>query len=344
MKNLITRTNGDPFATEGNAKCARTWKGLTHTHEVIQHGGGWVLREKQSGAEQDGSAVTLQPGDYIATEGLSEDDYHAVAEAFMAAGAGKGEYPSDGQFYPYFGWREKIDNLYHGYNGSGWGERQLTLSQIMNATNAGGAADKQDNDGWIENTGTCPVERGARIDVRYRDGVENIGVMALLTGGEAEGSNSERTAVTFAIIDSDSRITHYRLRQDSETKTEHTTETTTEEKPMPQQHLADQLESALAALEHAQSEVNRLQAEYRAAYPKINREVVLTEDMTDPANWRAGDVVTSGESNTDIEAGGNYELIADPHWNGHKWIIQFADNAGDARQRPACSYAFYSRP
>jgi|TARA_R100000084_G_C4651121_1_gene149747 ABC-type transport system substrate-binding protein len=214
MINLITRTNGDPFDTEGNAKWARTWKGLTHTHEVIQHGGGWVLREKQSDANQDGSAVTLQPGDYIATKDLTEDDYHAVAEAFMAAGAGKGEYPSDGQFYPYFGWREKIDNLYHGYNGSGWGERQLTLSQILSATNAGGA-----------------VEHDT------------------------------------------------------------TTEPTTEEQHMPQQHLADQLEAALSALEHAQYEVDRLQAEYRAAYPKIHGEVVPTEDMSDPANWRAGDVI-----------------------------------------------------
>lgn len=60
---------------------------------------------------------------------------------------------------------------------------------------------------------------------------------------------------------------------------------------MPQQHLADQLEAALSALEQAQSEVDRLQAEYRAAYPKIHGEVVPTEDMSDPANWRAGDVV-----------------------------------------------------
>lgn len=37
-----------------------------------------------------------------------------------------------------------------------------------------------------------------------------------------------------------------------------------QEKPIPQQHLADQLEAALAALDSAQSEVDRMQAEYRA--------------------------------------------------------------------------------
>ncbi len=265
MTNLITRTNGDPFATEGNAKCARTWKGLTHTHEVIQHGGGWVLREKQSGAEQDGSAVTLQPGDYIATEGLSEDDYHAVAEAFMAAGAGKGEYPSDGQFYPYFGWREKIDNLYHGYNGSGWGERQLTLSQILSATNAG-----------------C-------------------------------GAEPETTA-----------------------------EPTAEEQPMPQQHLADQLEAALVALEHAQSEVDRLQSEYRAAYPKIHGEVAIKNHVS-LEKWVAGDIVVSAISDYGFTAGKTYRLHKDEYGD-----LGVTDDVGD-KQYGLESYAnidlfWHSRP
>jgi len=56
MTNLITRTNGEPFATEFDAKLERIELGLTDTHEVIQHGGGWVMSEKQSDA-----AVTLQP-------------------------------------------------------------------------------------------------------------------------------------------------------------------------------------------------------------------------------------------------------------------------------------------
>jgi len=158
-----------------------------------------------------GNQVTLQPGDYIATEGLTVADYHAVAAAFHTAGAiqfGDSDKRID---YSFVGWH---NGKFQGLGGQlepRDGDRQLTLSQILNATNAGGSAEPE--------------------------------------------------------------------------------EPTTEQQPMPQQHLADQLEAALMALEHAQSEVDRLQAEYRAAYPKIHGEVVLSEDMTDPANWRAGDVV-----------------------------------------------------
>jgi len=259
MINLITRTNGDPFATEGNAKCARTWKGLTHTHEVIQHGGGWVLREKQSGAEQDGSAVTLQPGDYIATEGLSEDDYHTVARAFMAAGADENEYDKDDIMpdrWDLFGWNGD-DGLAHwdspnSFEGS---PRQLTLTQILSATNAGN----------------------------------------------------------------------------------NTTEPKTEAAPM---HLADQLEAALSALEKAQSEVDRLQAEYRVAYPKIHGEVVPSEDMSDPSNWRAGDVVKAIGYGADITMGREYTITGfdsdeDP-------VI--VDDSGDEEPRYPDNFRFVRRP
>ena len=215
MTNLITRTNGEPFATESNAKGARTRMGLNDTHDVIQHGGGWVLSEMQGEQDQGDAAVTLQPGDYIATKGLTEDEYHAVARAFMAAGAEENEYDKDDDmpdFWALFGWGG-CNGLAHWEVAESFGgdTRQLTLSQVLGATNAGAATQPE--------------------------------------------------------------------------------EPTTEQQHMPQQHLADQLEAALMALEHAQSEVDRLQAEYRAAYPKIHGEVVLSEDMTDPANWRAGDVV-----------------------------------------------------
>jgi len=165
MTNLIARNNGEPFATEGNAKCARTWKGLTHTHEVIQHGGGWVLREKQSDAEP-----------------------------------------------------------------------------------------------------------------------------------------------------------------------ETTTEPTTEEQPMPQQHLADQLEAALVALEHAQSEVDRLQSEYRAAYPKIHGEVAIKNHVS-LEKWVAGDIVVSAISDYGFTAGKTYRLHKDEYGD-----LGVTDDVGD-KQYGLESYA-----
>jgi len=271
MTNLITRTNGDPFATEANAKGARTRMGLTHTHDGIQHGGGWVLSERQSEQEQGDAAVTLRPGDYIATADLSEDDYHSVAKAFMDAGAKSGEYPC-GNFFmlPHFGWPN--GSTCHGcslYHSSGSGEsmgfftRQLTLSQILGATNAGGSAEPE--------------------------------------------------------------------------------EPTTEQQHMPQQHLADQLEAALASLEQAQSEVGRLQAEYRAAYPKIHGEVVLSDDMSDPSNWRAGDIVECVNHGGLFGAteGCKYLLEIDPN-DGE---LSYRDDDGDwCNLEPVSAFRFVRRP
>lgn len=210
--------------------------------------------------------VTLRAGDYIATNGLSEDDYHNVAAEFMAAGAGKGEYPDISyamaeDMLPNFGWFE--GELYHG-NGEFEG-RQLTLSQILSATNAGGVS-------------------------------------------------------------------------------ETTTETTTEEKPMPQQHLADQLEAALVELEQAQSEVDRLQAEYRAAYPKIHGEA-LTEDMTDPANWRAGDWVVCVDPEKTNESpyftkGKEYKIVIADGSNPY----QYKDDEGDDMWAYNEGFRFVRRP
>jgi len=88
--------------------------------------------------------VTLKPGDYVATEGMTENDYHAVARAFMNAGARRGEYP-DNRYLRVFeciGW--------YAYNVAVWHQdarffnaqagRLLTVNQVLSATNAGNAA------------------------------------------------------------------------------------------------------------------------------------------------------------------------------------------------------------
>lgn len=173
MTNLIARNNGEPFATEFDAKLERIELGLTDTHDVIQHGGGWVLREKQSGAEP-----------------------------------------------------------------------------------------------------------------------------------------------------------------------ETTTEPTTEQQPMPQQHLADQLEAALSALEQSQSEVDRLQSEYRAAYPKIHAEVVPSEDMIDPANWRAGDVIKAIRDGVDITRGWEYTITG---FDSEEDPV-IVDDSGDEEPRYPDNFRFIRRP
>lgn len=99
--------------------------------------------------------VTLQRGDYIATNDLTEDEYHAVARAFMAAGAGKGEYQYDNYYTPEraFGIDNRSNSLFHGRPGTDGDVlslcgRQLTLSQILNARNAGCSVEPETTTEW----------------------------------------------------------------------------------------------------------------------------------------------------------------------------------------------------
>ena len=322
MINLIARNNGEPFATELDAKLERTWLGLTHTHEVIQHGGGWVLREKQSGAEQDGSAVTLQPGDYIATEGLSEDDYHAVAEAFMAAGAGKGEYPSDGQFYPYFGWREKIDNLYHGYNGSGWGERQLTLSQILSATNAVGDEPQMTSKQWVPEVGDreevaeegyLPIPSPKQCAEDLRD-----------DGFHPQATCVERMMEALEWI-ARNACQSSRLECQKRASAALATE---------EDRAVEEMVSHVQASDNFHSFSKRL---YQQGYRKQPQPV---DDMDDPANWRAGDWIICTTSALQLIKGGRYEILNMVGDNNP--VIRNDD--GEREERCSGLFEHYSRP
>lgn len=83
--------------------------------------------------------ITLRPGDHIATADLSEDDYHKVARAFMAAGANGsvvcGENYKVGKLFVM--WDDSDNKIFHTDYANENGGRQLTLSQILSATNAG---------------------------------------------------------------------------------------------------------------------------------------------------------------------------------------------------------------
>lgn len=72
---------------------------------------------------------------------------------------------------------------------------------------------KPDADGWIEwKGGECPVADGTLVDVKYRDGEENIGVpaMAISVAGRS------RIDYVWGHIGSNSDITAYRLHQPQE--------------------------------------------------------------------------------------------------------------------------------
>lgn len=81
--------------------------------------------------------VTLQKGDYVAVEDIKDDaEYHAIAQAFLSAGADELEYDKNNiipTFWRFFGWCE--DGLGH-WDRVGLLEdkkRQLTPAQILGA-------------------------------------------------------------------------------------------------------------------------------------------------------------------------------------------------------------------
>lgn len=181
---IIVKADGNPYATKSVAKKQLTAKGLIKTHEVVEFGGGYgliptdparhditvnisnlgglsaedarmlnALFSSHSGKElgyidfSGEERVALRPGDYVSTEGMTEEQYHAVAEAFMAAGAKEGEYPEwrfarNGYIHG-FGWDLSGELYHHDFEkGRGyWAEhgdacRRLTIGQVLNATNA----------------------------------------------------------------------------------------------------------------------------------------------------------------------------------------------------------------
>lgn len=136
MKNIIVRTNGEPFATRHSAEQQLSKRFLRDTHEVVEYGGGFGLAP----TEEEGEPVTLRSGDYVSTVGMTEDRYHAVAGAFMKAGANKGEYPDIilKNEYIEFGWCDHHGALWHQGgpgNINGYFEgRQLTIAQVLGTT------------------------------------------------------------------------------------------------------------------------------------------------------------------------------------------------------------------
>jgi hypothetical protein len=131
---IITRTNGQPYATESSARQQLAAKGLQDTHEVARHGGGYALVP----ISRTSDPITLQPGDHVSTEGMTEDQYHAVARAFMAAGAKKGQRAPEWDQYPFLGWDARDRTLYAQADALPlcWTGRHLTIAQVLAATNA----------------------------------------------------------------------------------------------------------------------------------------------------------------------------------------------------------------
>lgn len=91
--------------------------------------------------------MTFQKGDYVATEGLSDDEYEAIACAMRDAGATKGEHvaresclpltaePAGWDLFRYVGWDTYNNNIYHA-NDSTVFSRCIPKDQALEMTKA----------------------------------------------------------------------------------------------------------------------------------------------------------------------------------------------------------------
>jgi len=257
---IITRTNGQPFATEASARQQLSAKGLKGTHEVVPHGGGYALVP----ISRTSDPITLQPGDHVSTEGMTEDQYHAVARAFMAAGAKKGQRAPEWDQYPFLGWDARDRTLYAQADALPlcWTGRHLTIAQVLAATNANPQPEPT----------TTPSPITTLLAARKaRDEAEQAYQAAL------EVVRNELPGYVLAEVGVD-----------------------------------------------------------MAAGP--DKTIIGGEDMTDPENWREGDVLIAEIDKLDIREGNFYTVRADSDGD-----LYFVDDAGDRRDN-FCGLRFHHRP
>lgn len=281
--------------------------------------------------------ITLKPGDYVRTEGMTEEQYHAVAKAFLEAGCDQGEY-SDWEEccrLDAFGWANGThgspDSLYHGSYAEGrWGSRELTIDQILGTDS--------DADGWIEwHGGECPVEKGTLVDVRYRGGDVQKAIPAL-----KPHDKGGRVAVYWGHEGhGDGNIIAYRLHQPEQ-----------EDAPMTiEQLLAKANKHAAKAAKH-EAKRQALIEQARELMPEGWRLedsgliVQPTEDMTDPGNWKAGDVVECVQDRISLTAGVQYKLRLTESGiaYGEDGDVRIIDDDGDEIHYDARNFKWISRP
>ena len=229
--------------------------------------------------------ITPRPGDYVRTEGMTEEQYHAVAKAFMAAGAqgDAREYNIVRKGYA-VGWSAKWGGFgceYRPLSGEHF-LRQLTIAQILGT--------EPDADGWIEwHGGECPVEKGTLVDARYR----------------ADDPSSRELAddLRWIHIDMGGDIIAYRIHQPEQ-----------EEAPMTIEQLLTKANKHAAKAAKHEAKREALIKQARTLMPEGWRleggglVVQPGEDMTNPANWKAGDVVECIMGRSGLTKGVRYAL------------------------------------
>lgn len=206
-------------------------------------------------------------------------------------------------------------------------------------------------EGWIRHRGgKCPVEKGVRVDVRYRDGEISMNQPAL-----EKGDPSEPWAECWSHDNCVSDIMAYRLHKPAEQVEacskpelkvnlpdgygEIYSAQPVERGPLQWRDRITEIDATTSALATERADlVQKLASE---GFALIGRAVEPVEDMNDWRNWKDGDFVESViDEDEDIAKGGKYKLWRDTEYAS----IYIVDDAGDKRNRCPDDYKFHSSP
>ena len=226
---------------------------------------------------------------------------------------------------------------------------------------------KPNKDGWIRHRGgECPVDADAMVEVRFRDGDISRNQKASSFWWDHNDCNSDIMAwrprkpdIEALIQEGIDSADAGKLTPISEVRAKCVKAVTdkTPDVEMPAAKYFDgpiqwrdrirEIDAATIALnEERASLVAKLKAEGFALIQSDEpngEDESAHQDMSDPANWRVGDVVKSvNDEEGDILIGGVYPLWKEP--NIDRGYLYLVDSAGDKRNRCIEGYAFHSRP
>ena len=211
---------------------------------------------------------------------------------------------------------------------------------------------------WIRHRGgKCPVEKGARVDVRYRDGEISMNQPAL-----EKGDPSEPWAEDWSHDNCVADIMAYRLHKPAEqveacSKPELNVNLPdgygeiynaqpVEIGPIQWRDRIAEIDFDIHSLTAERAElVQKLAGEGFALIVRIND--LLTdaaqkhEDMSDPKNWRNGDIVECIVDHEDYFTSG-YRYVVD--YMECDWVNIHADDEGDENAIRPHKVKFHSRP
>lgn len=221
-------------------------------------------------------------------------------------------------------------------------------------------AKKADKDGWIRHRGgKCPVDKGVLVDVRFRNGDILEGVHALESNGSAHPYSWSAGIGFWKKDDVSADIMSYRLHKPAEqveacSKPELMSlpENYGEiiggsvEGPIQWRDRITEIDATTQALTAERADlVQKLAGEGFALIGRIND--LLTEaaqkheDMSDPKNWRNGDIVECIVDHEDYFTDG-YRYVVD--YMECDWVNIHADDEGDENAIRPHKVKFHSRP